>query len=276
MINREAGLYQSFNGWTNWREFRIAKKVPESSVITSFYFEPLDGQPLPSHLPGQYVSVLVNVPALGHDQARQYSISSAYNGKYIRISVKREDGSENEKAGYVSNVLHANKEEGDIVKLSHPAGDFFLDPKRDGDCPLVLISAGVGLTPMMAILESLLQSGDKRKVSWIHGTHETSVQAFKDVISKVVAEHPNIKSVIFNRNPADGSAKGVDYHFTSRMDLDLLDRDSQLFLQEGAKYYICGPDAFMTDMEEKLKSYGVPDSRVYAERFGTGGPPSSQ
>ncbi|KAA8571434.1 hypothetical protein EYC84_001435 [Monilinia fructicola] len=159
MIDREAQLYQEAGDWNEWRDFKIVKKVQESSIITSFYLEPVDEKLLPIFKPGQYISVQVQVPQLGYLQSRQYSLSDQPNEKYYRISVKREDALESPslntsvEAGLISNTLHSTLNEGDIVQVSPPQGEFFLDLESNPESPVILISAGVGLTPMISILK---------------------------------------------------------------------------------------------------------------------------
>ena len=163
MANREDDLMSASHGWTEWRDFRIIEKVPETEEITSFYLSPVDGQPLPSYRPGQYISVQLDVPALKYLQARQYSLSDRPRQDYYRISVKKERGlSIDDPAavrnpGYISNILHDVKKEGDTVRVSHPQGDFYLTNEK-ASTPLVLISAGVGITPLTSITNTLLTS----------------------------------------------------------------------------------------------------------------------
>lgn len=277
MIKREDGLYKEAGDWTDWREFRIAEKVPESKEITSFYLEPVDGEKLPKFLPGQYISVMTDVPALKYAQSRQYSLSDAPREARYRISVKKDLGlkvGDAEKPGYLSNVLHDEKNVGDVLKVSHPAGEFFLDPDEESDAPVVLLSAGVGITPMISILNALVAKKSTRKISFVHATRGSEVQAFSNHVSEAVQEHSNINAVIFNKKPAEGTVEGVDYKFKTRMDLDVLDGEKDLFLKDrqGAVYYICGPDSFMADIAKKLKSYGVDEKKINLELFGTGMP----
>lgn len=148
MIDREEQLVQDADGWTDWRKFRIADKFKESEVITSFYLEPVDKKPLPSFMPGQYISVQTYVPRLGYKQSRQYSLSDAPHADWYRISVKKEEDLDLEHPeihkhpGLISNILHDERQMGDIIEVSHPAGEFFLDTEGDLGCPIVLLSAG--------------------------------------------------------------------------------------------------------------------------------------
>lgn len=283
MINKEAGMMKERPGWTDWRDFRIARKVPESDEITSFYLEPVDGQKLPPFLPGQYISVMTNVPKLKYLQSRQYSLSDAPESSYYRVSVKREDGLNYKAAGaeahpgYISNVLHAERKVGDVVSVSHPAGEFFLDPWKEINVPVVLISAGVGLTPMTSILNTLIKRRSQQRISFVHAARSTSVRAFKDHIRDIVARNANVNSAVFIKTPdTDQDVKGVDYHHIGRMNLDALDKVKDLFLDsKDTIYFVCGPDTFMKDIAYRLADLGVEESRVRLELFGTGAIPTA-
>ncbi|TIA21438.1 flavohemo protein [Aureobasidium pullulans] len=274
MIKQEDALYKSAGPWTSWRDFRISKKVPESEEITSFYLSPVDGKSLPSYLPGQYISVATSVPSLHHDQNRQYSLSGAPSSQHYRISVKRESAVQKgdlTHPAYISNILHGEKQEGDILQVSHPYGEFFADPKNTGKGALVLISAGVGITPMISILDTFTQENSDRRISFIHATRSSGVQAFGSHVRDITSSHSNVSATIFNKLPAEEAKQGVDFDFATRMDLDVLEKKKDLCLQDKeACYYICGPSGFMTDMGNKLKSFGVEDARIKLEIFGTG------
>ncbi|KAI1084293.1 flavohemo protein [Whalleya microplaca] len=270
-INREQQLYAAHENWKGWRRFRIQRKVPESAAITSFYLVPEDGKPLPLFLPGQYVSLQVHVPQLNLMQPRQYSLSDAPRSDYYRISVKKETGKQVGVPGLISNLLHDNYKEGDTVELTHPAGEFFVDPKADNNAPLVLISAGVGLTPMISILDSTVEANPQRQVSWVHGVHNSEVRAFKDHIRDVCEKNPNVKATFFVSNTQANEVQGVDYHFQGRMDLDKIDPNASIFLgNPDAEYYICGPFGFMSDIQNYLIKAGVDEKRTHLEVFGTG------
>lgn len=284
-INREGEMYKAnaAQHWVGWRKFRIVRKVPESSVITSFYLAPSDGQtPLPRFLPGQYVSLQVPVPELGYLQSRQYSLSEGPTDKaeYYRISVKREDASETGVAGLISNMLHAGYAVGDEVELSHPQGEFFVDPQdaSKAGVPAVLISAGVGATPLKAILDSLTAGGGrqpptaKRPVSWIHSSRSSAAQPFADEVRQACRENEHVSANVFLRTLGPDDREGVHYEFGDmRLDLAKLDRDRDLFLGDGrAEYFICGPEAFMIDVRRALVGMGVDKSRIFLELFATG------
>lgn len=254
---------------------RISEKIKESDEITSFYIAPVDGKPLPTFKPGQYISVQVYVPELKHLQPRQYSLSDKPNPDYYRISVKKEKGlSANADAsthpGYVSNLLHDTFNKGDTIKVSHPAGDFFLSTDETAN-PVVLISAGVGLTPLTSILNTLTSKPSERKLHFIHGSRTSSVRAFKEHITSLTAAYPDLQTTFFTTQPSAAEKEGVDYTYAGRVDLSKL-ASKDLFIEDSAtQYYICGPEKFMTDMEASLKAHGVPGDRIKMELFGTGG-----
>ncbi|KAE8352303.1 globin-like protein [Aspergillus coremiiformis] len=283
MIGREAELYQQADGWTDFRDFRVAKKVPESSEITSFYLEPVDATPLPTFRPGQYISVQVFVPSLQFPQCRQYSLSDAPRSDYYRISVKREAGVNTASAdadahpGYVSNILHAHINEGDVVKVSHPYGDFFLSDAASPN-PIVLLAAGVGLTPLTSILNTLTSTppdAPHRQIQFIHGARSAATRAFTKDIKSLAEKYPNLHATFFNTHPGPAEKQGVDYDHVGRVDLSQLDRSTDLFLDDATtEYYICGPDQFMTATRAALAAAGVSEDRIKLELFGTGGVPA--
>jgi nitric oxide dioxygenase len=278
LISKEGQIMDEAGGWIDWRDFYIARKVKESDEITSFYLEPVDGKALPSYKPGQYISIRTIVPTLNYLQPRQYSLSDSPHPDHYRISVKREAGlptSEQDAVlhpGYISNVLHDLTNEGDVLSVSHPAGEFFFDSKADKDSPVVLISAGVGLTPVISILNTLLEHGSTQPISFIHGARSTSVQAFGDRVRDIANQHENVKASFFIGSPkAQQDVEGVHYQHTGRVKLDALDRSEDLYLDNPkAKYFICGPEGFMGAMEKQLLGFGVSQERIKMEVFGTG------
>lgn len=280
-IDREASIYKKNDGWTDWRQFRIDRKVPESEEITSFYLKPVDGKPLPKYRPGQYISVRVFVPDLKYPQPRQYSLSDMPRPDYYRISVKKEAGlttnhpGAKTHPGYVSNVLHDNTNEGDVIELSHPCGDFFLSDAEPTN-PIVLISAGVGLTPLTSILNTLTSQSPvaaERNIHFIHGARSSSVRAFKEHIQGLEQKLPNLHATFFTSHPSAEDKLGVDYHHTGRVDLKKVDPQGLYLDNPKTEYYVCGPEAFMTDMAAALTERGVGPDRIKMELFGTGGVP---
>ncbi len=142
------------------------KKIPESEVITSFYLKPADNGEIPSYRPGQYITIKAQIDGEPYDHLRQYSLSAAPGQNFLRISVKREN--EHNPEGIVSNYLHNQVQEGSVVSISSPSGDFVLNDAEQRS--LVLISGGVGLTPLVSMLETVVKEQPERKVIFIHAT----------------------------------------------------------------------------------------------------------
>lgn len=212
------------------------------------------------------MSVKLFVPVLGYSQPRQYSLSAAPGGQSLRISVKRESGDDESARpqGMVSNLLHASVQEGDVIEVSPPMGDFVLHQDRDN--PVVLISAGVGLTPMVSMLEALSKSAPKREVRFIHACRHGGVHAFREHVAKVAAANPRVKASVHYEFPrAEDQAHP---HEVGRIELSRL----QDLLPNGeADFYVCGPKPFMQAQMAALKAMKVPAERIHAEVFGTGG-----
>ncbi|MBO1016975.1 NO-inducible flavohemoprotein [Achromobacter sp. SD115] len=273
LIAEEARLYAESaakpGGWTGWRAFRVVGKQRESAEITSFYLAPADGGEVPAYRPGQYVSVRVFVPELGLMQPRQYSLSDAPGQDRLRISVKREAGGADTPAGRVSNALHDRLEEGGVLDVAPPQGDFYL--REEGNAPVVLLSGGVGLTPMVSILNHLVGLNDERQIRFVHGCRNHSVHALRDHVNDIAAERANVRKAVFYEEIGHGDQPGRDYDHAGRVDLNAI-RDEVIV--PGADYYLCGPAAFMRAQREALTGLGVPADRIHAEAFGTGGAPA--
>lgn len=269
LITEEGKLYQQAanqpGGWSGWRGFKVGRKVVESEEITSFYLQPADGGPLPQYRPGQYLSLRLLVPQLGMMQPRQYSLSAAPGGSALRISVKREAGN-NTPAGMVSNQLHDAVKVGDILDVAPPLGDFFLHEERSG--PVVLISAGVGITPMLSMLEQLLQQNSPRSIRFLHACRHGGVHAFRQQLSNWSREYPQLQAHTWYEFPRTEDVSGRDYQQVGRMALNTVAADAVL---PDADYYLCGPLPFMQQQKAALLALGVDAARIHAEAFGTGG-----
>jgi len=279
-IGRERELYDAHKNWLGWRKFRITRRQREAEGIESFYLAPVDGAPLPSYLPGQYVSLKLFVSSLGYAQSRQFSLSEAprEEGDYYRITVKREEGPTIEVPGLISLMLQDECEVGSVVELTHPQGEFFVDPRdrsKEG-VPLVLISAGVGATPIMSILDSVTQEKPgvaQRPISWLHASRSRKAQPFADVVQNIAkANAARMSSRVFLRTLTPEDDAGAHYDFGDiRMDLGKLDKARDLFIpNQAAEYYICGPEPFMRDVRADLEAMGVSRDRINLELFATG------
>ncbi|ABC38384.1 NO-inducible flavohemoprotein [Burkholderia thailandensis] len=265
LIGAEANLYENA-AWSGFRPFKVAKKVRESDEITSFYLTPADGGAAPEFAPGQYISVKRFVGDMGVEQPRQYSLSDAPHGKWLRISVKREAGrSEEVPAGKVSTLMHDGVDVDSIVEVTAPMGDFTLN--RDASTPVVLISGGVGITPMMSMASTLVASGSEREVRFLHACRSANVHAFRDWLNDTTDAHPNVKRTVFYEEVGPNDRVGVDHDYEGRITPAALERHA---LVPDADYYICGPIAFMKQQRDALVALGVAPERVQTEIFGSG------
>lgn len=265
MSGLESGLYQSAasqeGGWTGWRPFKVKRKVAESTEITSFYLYPTDGGRVAGFLPGQYVSVRLFLPELNLFQPRQYSLSSAPNGEYYRISVKKEAGHPKHPNGMISNRLHEFVSEGDIVELAAPAGDFTL--ATDKQTPVVLVSGGVGQTPLLSMLEFLVANNSRREVVWVHGSRNTTVHAFRELVAQLAVEYANVQQHIFYDSLAPGQEQAG--HYQGIVELQSLQGGTLL---AEADYYICGPAPFIRKQVQDLAALGIARDSIHFEEFG--------
>jgi nitric oxide dioxygenase len=260
-IDVEEEMYQEAEakeaGWRDFKDFTLVRKVEESSLITSFYLKPEDGQKVPSYLPGQYITIRLSIPGEENLFNRQYSLSSAPNEEYFRISVKRE--AEHTPEGKVSNYLHDEISEGAAVEVSAPAGDFYLETGEH--TPVTLISGGVGITPMFSMLESIVDTNPSRPAIFVHASRNENVHAFKDEVRELVEELENGKAYFVYENPIDAEA-ACDFkgYINTAILEDIIDRDSIC--------YVCGPAPFMKAVIGALMSIGIPSDRIRYEFFG--------
>ncbi|MDH0719221.1 NO-inducible flavohemoprotein [Acinetobacter junii] len=267
-ISTEKAIYdqhqQTKGSWLGWRNFKIAKKVVESDEITSFYLAPVDGGDLPNYEAGQYISVRVFVQELNLRQPRQYTLSTSPQADYLRISVKREDAKGELAEGWVSNTLHSLAE-GSEIEVSAPTGNFYLiDSKKRN----VFISGGVGLTPMIAMLNQLVTLDMPQPVTFIHACRSSQVHAMKQHIHDLKAKFPRLSTFTAYEFPNDGDVLGVDYEAVGRLDLASMDA---ALLPTTADYYLCGPMPFMAEQHKALVARGIPAENIHSEAFGTGG-----
>ncbi|MEN9893278.1 MAG: hypothetical protein RLY78_3573 [Pseudomonadota bacterium] len=253
-------------GWSGWRSLRVRARHEESAEIASFELVPADGGPVPAFQPGQYVSVRVLLPQLGYRQPRQYSLSNAPGLDHLRISVKREAGDDVRDEGQVSGHLHRQVQAGDVVEVSPPAGDFRLHTDRD--TPVVLISAGVGITPMMSMLAWLAREQPQRPVRFLHAARDAGVQAFAGEVRALAARCADARTFFVHETPA-AAAGAPTPDAIGRLMLADLQRDG--LLPPDADHWLCGPAGFMSAQRAALRALGVPDARVHVEAFGTGG-----
>ncbi len=258
-IAREEEIYQENEnkngGWRGTRPFIVTDKQQDSEFITSFTFQPADEGKVATYKPGQYLGLYLNPDEFEHQEIRQYSLSSAPQENQYRISVKREE------KGKVSNYLHDKTQIGDTVMLTSPAGDFFLNATND--TPITLISAGVGLTPMLAMLESLTEH--QAPVNWLHATENDAQHAYKKHIKSLVAQHTQFKDYTWYNKPLDTTLPAEEYDYKGLMDLNKIAPELQ---DKNMTFYFCGPIGFMQAIAKQLLALGISQDRMHYECFG--------
>lgn len=241
------------------RPMRVTEVVRESENVLSIRFVPQDGGPLPPFKAGQYVSVEAIFDD-GFRQLRQYSLSDAQGLDSMRISVKREEGNDNIPAGAVSNWLHRNVEAGDILQVSYPFGDFL--PDTESDEPVVLLSAGVGITPMIGALNRIALVNPQRRVIFAHAARCAAHHPHQADIAAARARMPNLEVVTFHEQGNEsGNNAGTLPGF---MDLARL----PAWPRSETNVYMCGPLPFMQAQWNALLEDGAPASRLHREVFG--------
>ncbi|HUE92503.1 NO-inducible flavohemoprotein [Pseudomonas sp.] len=253
LIEAEESVYAATadapGGWRGARSFRLSRKVQESEEIVSLYLAPADGGSLPPFQAGQYIGLRLLLD--GEEQRRNYSLSALGDGREYRISVKREVG------GKVSNYLHDQLQVGASLELFAPAGDFVL---RESNKPLVLISAGVGITPALSMLEAARDSG--REIHFIHCARHAGVHAFRDWVDSQGAERPQLRHYVCYSEPRAGDKADAEGF------LSLEQLEQWLPEQRDLDAYFLGPKPFMAQIKRHLQELGVPPGQSHYEFFG--------
>lgn len=260
LIAREDRIYRDLSsaegGWSGWRTFLVDEVRPESSVITSFVLRPTDGRPVIRHKPGQYLTFWLEIPGYPAVK-RNYSISNSPNGETYRISVKREP------MGVASGWLHDHAKAGTVLKVAPPAGEFFLpsSPER----PVVLLSGGVGLTPMLAMLETIAAKHPDLAVHYVHGALDGSTHAMRDSVRALTEGHANRRRTVFYESPRPEDVRGRDYDVVGLIDADWLTAHTDI---DHADYFLCGPRPFLRALVPALSLSGVAPGHIHYELFG--------
>ena len=270
---RLAKAETSTEGRKGLRSFVVERKEPESGTITSFYLAPADGAPLPGFLPGQFLTLELDIPGQPGPLIRTYSLSDSPNSEYYRLSIKREPAPANAPdapAGLSSNYFHDQVAAGTTLRVAAPRGKFHLDP--DSQKAVVLLSGGVGLTPMISMLNAIVQSaivqgGAPRPVWFIHGTRNGREHAMGGHVRRLARENENVHVHIRYSEPDPDDVEGRDYDSRGRVDMALL---KQVLPFDDFDFFLCGPPPFMRSLYCGLLSLGMAESRIHYEFFGPG------
>ncbi|MEW4089198.1 FAD-binding oxidoreductase [Bacillus altitudinis] len=240
-------------GWTDVKPFMIKKKKQESPSLISFYLVPEDESELPMYDAGQYITVQANMPGEAYVCSRQYSLSDQYHPSYYRITVKRD--------GHVSTFLHDELREGDILQVSMPQGMFCL--QDDTKEPVYLISAGSGVTPMIALVKTA--SHNNQPFTMIHADRLEDVTAFEQEFEHVLTSSPEGRIILCNEQFEKSGKSELVEKAPSRIHQPFL----QSVIGEGkGQFYVCGSPAFTQEMILSLKAMDIPEENIHYESFG--------
>lgn len=261
LINAEKNLYDQaesqVSGWRGLREFTLVKREVESQGITSFTIKPTDKKALPTYQAGQYVSVTVKAEDWEYQQIRQYSLSDSHKDDCYRFTVKKD--------GLVSSFLHDHWNIGDTIEITPPAGDFYL--QSNTETPVVLIGAGVGVTPMISLLKSVLEKRQQQPIVFAHAVKNSEQHAFKAFMQETAITHADrVEKIVFYEEPLASDQPEQDYDYTGRMNLEPLQKT---VYKRDANYYLCGPKPFMASIHKTLSGWGVNKTNIHYEVFGS-------
>jgi len=243
--------------WPGFRQLRVARIHKESDNVTSFVLAPIDDQPLPVFQAGQFVVLRLHLDPDKPPVLRSYSLSDLPAVDHFRISVKSELN------GIGSSFLCNRTQEGDVLDVSAPRGSFTLRPGRN---PVVLLSAGVGATPVMSMLHILAAERSQREIWWIYGARNHRDHPFAEESRSLLKQLFRGRGYIVYSRPAAIDQVGADFDAPGRIDTALLERIGVL---QGSDFYLCGPSSFLQDMREGLRNWGVLAGNVHTEIFGS-------
>jgi nitric oxide dioxygenase len=268
-IDREATIYKDQEaiegGWNGYRRVVVERKISENEIISSFYLRSSDGLPLPRFLPGQYITVRIDHPK-SPTSPRNYSLSDRPGLLHYRISVKREPAlTSNAPVGLVSNYLHDHIDEGDTLEIGPPCGEFTLDPATVGNRRVVLLSGGIGLTPVLSMLKALAANRVATPVYFVHAARNSRIHAFANEVREITASYPSIQTHFRYDSPLPDDLSGGQCDSIGIVDIGFL---RELLPNKKAEFYFCGPRPFMVGLYHGLKSWGVDESQLHFEFFG--------
>jgi ferredoxin-NADP reductase/MOSC domain-containing protein YiiM len=242
--------------WLGFRPMRVAQIHRESDSVTSFVLAPNDRQPLPALAAGQFVVLRLIVDPKKPPVFRSYSLSDQPTADHLRISVKRESN------GIGSSFLDDRTQQGDILDISAPRGSFILRP---GDNPVVLLSAGVGATPVMSILHALAAEKSQREIWWIYGARNSMEHPFAQESRSLLRQLARGTGFVVYSRPSTTDKLGLDFDASGHVDVALLER---IGVSLNSDFYLCGPTSFLEGMQDGLKNWGALAGNVYTEIFG--------
>lgn len=237
--------------WKGFKEFKVDKIVQEDIDVKSFYITLKDNSDLPKFIPGQFIAIRIKNEDGTYSRIRQYTLSEKYNGKYYRVSIKREDD------GDFSKRICDTIKEGDIIECTAPIGKFVL---KDNDSPVVLIGAGIGITPMITMAQQLIE--DKKFFTFIYSCRNSKNHSFRKEINEMAASEFMSCITIYTR-PLENDIISIDYDLKGRINFEWM-KDN---LNINSEFYFCGPFPFMESIHDNLVKMGVKKYNINYEFF---------
>jgi ferredoxin-NADP reductase len=256
---------KSIPDWSGWRPFRVAGIVDEARDVKSFYLMPVDGRPLATFAPGQYLTFRLR-PAASDAIVRCYSLSDRPRQDYYRTTIKwisAPAGRDDLRPGRGSGFFHDHVRVGDVLEVRAPAGSFFIDPQSTE--PIVLVGVGIGITPLVSMLEAILHAGRNREVYALFGFRNGLAHPFKERMEKLAAQHVNLHLHVSYSAPRTGDVLHKDYAHGGRLTIERL---REILPSNNFQFYVCGPGPMMESLVPELSAWGVPQSHVHFEAFG--------
>lgn len=252
--------------WAGWRDFRVVRRVDEDEQHSqcSFYLKPVDGMPLAAFKPGQFLTFQLMVP--GQTLTRCYSLSDRPSADHYRVTIKRQQAPPDRPGvppGLASSHFHEAVQTGDILRVRAPSGAFFVDPDPAHD--IVLIAGGIGITPMLSMLQWCVDEQPNRGIYLYYGLRCGHEHVFKPQLVKLAASHPNFHLTVAYSQPGSTDEPGRDFQHLGYVDLELIKNT----LPHGQhQFYICGPPPMMRSLVPAIKAWGVAAADIHFEAFG--------
>jgi ferredoxin-NADP reductase len=256
---RIARATKAIPDWTGWRPFRVAAIVDEARDVKSFYLSPIDAKPLSPFLPGQYLTFRLPVADSEPPIVRCYSLSDRPRQDYYRVTVKRITPP----PGRGSSFLHDRLQVDDFLDVRAPAGTFFIDPLAAE--PLALIGAGIGITPLVSMLEAVVHAGRRRQVFLLLGFRSGAEHPFKSRLEKLAGGNSEIQLHVSYSAPRSEDVLYRDYNHRGRLTIEHI---REVLPSNNLRFFVCGPSGFMESIVPALWDWGVPESHVRYEAFG--------
>ncbi len=251
--------------WNGFRKFVVTRKIVESADVCSFLLKPHDAKPLPPFKPGQYLTFRMPATHGSTQLIRCYSLSDRPHAGHYRVSIRRAHPPAGQAvpAGLSSSLFHDQIQEGDLLDVRAPAGHFWLEPNEPE--PLVLIGGGIGITPVLSMLATLVHQQSRRTVWFFYGTRDRSQHLFKAELETMARDNPHINLRICYSRPGASDRLREDYHLAGRITPELLRHELP---SSNFRFYYCGPGPMMEALTTGLRGWGVPESHLHFEAFG--------